>query len=189
MAMIALSLLLIVYFLGSIPFGLIVSILGYGRDIRLEGSKNIGMTNVWRVLGFWPGLLTLCGDMGKGILAIWLMSLHDPSFCSLFLASLMVVLGHCYSIFLQFSGGKGVATAGGVLFALEGTLFMSVAVIWILVRTISGKSSLSALASAMALVPLSYLIIPEHLPTSLMMVLIIFWRHKSNISRLRKGGE
>lgn len=183
------SYLLLVFLLGSIPFGLIISVLFYNVDIREEGSKNIGMTNVWRTLGLIPALFTLLGDLGKGYLAICLAALqwHDAN--SLFWISTSVILGHCYSILLGGKGGKGVATAAGIIFAIHFPLGFLTLLIWGLSRYYTKKSSLSALISLAFLLPLTYWLTPEHCWTMVILILIIIWRHKDNIARLRAGTE
>ena len=174
--------------LGSIPTGLIVSFLFYDTDPREQGSGNIGMTNVWRILGATAGLATLCGDLGKGMLGTWLAaSLLEPSYLGW--AASCLVLGHCYSAFLCFSGGKGVATAGGALLLLDPWTFVVATVVWVVVKVVARKSSLSALTSALLLPIISYWTIPQYFWPVVAIVVLIVWRHKSNISRLRAGGE
>jgi len=182
-------LLIILFLLGSIPTGLIISTLFYDCDPRTQGSGNIGMTNVWRILGPKAGIFTLFGDLGKGVLAILLMKTFSTIPIDLGIASVTVVLGHCYSAYLQFSGGKGIATAGGVILALKPLLFAVVFFIWVGVKLTTKISSLSALVSAVILVPLSYILLPEQIYTIIMLVMIITLRHKDNILRLRQGKE
>ena len=183
------SYLLLAFLLGSLPFGLIIGILFYNVDIRTEGSKNIGMTNVWRTIGFIPALFTLLGDLGKGYLAICLAmnEWNDPD--SLFWVALFVILGHCYSIFLAGKGGKGVATGAGVLFAFDFSLGFFTFLIWSVARYITKKSSLSAFISLIFLLPLTYWLASQYMWTTLMLIIIIIWRHKENIARLRAGTE
>ena len=174
--------------LGSIPTGLVVSFLFYDIDPREHGSGNIGMTNVWRILGASAGLATLCGDLGKGVIGMWLaLSFLNPTYLGW--AALCLVIGHCYSVFLKFSGGKGVATAGGALLVLEPLSFVFATGIWLFVKRFSQKSSLSALISAGLLPIVVHRTAPQYFWPILAIVLLVIWRHKDNISRLKTGGE
>ena len=182
------SLFVLLLVLGSIPTGLVLSFLLYDTDPREHGSGNIGMTNVWRVLGAPAGLATLCGDLGKGVLGVWIASSFvDPSYLGW--AALCLVIGHCYSIFLDFSGGKGVATAGGSLLMLDPWVFTLVSVVWIGVNVIGRKSSLSALIAALLLPVIVCWLEPQYFWPILTIVVIIVWRHQDNILRLKMGEE
>ena len=181
--------LLLLFLLGSVPTSLIVASLWHDTDPRVQGSGNIGMTNIWRILGFEAAVLTLMGDLGKGTLGIYMMkSICDEPF-SLGVAAAALVIGHCYSGFLQFRGGKGVATTAGVLLAINHTVFLVICTVWITARITTKKSSISALISAIVLIPLCYFIAAEYIWTAIFLVSLIAWRHKDNISRLREGGE
>ena len=175
------------YIIGSIPFGLIIAFLGYDVDIREKGSKNIGMTNVWRTVGVKPALYTLLGDVLKG----WVMVAASPydDITSIFWVSAAVLLGHCYSIFLQGEGGKGVATSLGVMLALSPLIALLSFGVWIFVRWSFKKSSLAALVSMFFLLPFTLFFNPEILSISLFIILLVVYRHKDNIQRLREGGE
>ena len=107
------------YLLGSLPFGLLVARLVRGIDVRRYGSGNTGMTNVLRTLGIWPALLVLALDAGKGILAVALAKAIDPTPSLEVAAALSALMGHIWSPFLGFRGGKGVATGIGALCALS----------------------------------------------------------------------
>ena len=178
-----------IFLLGSIPTGLIIAYLYYDLDPRTAGSQNIGMTNIWRLLGWKPALFTLAGDLGKGMISIWWMTSLTSCTTYISWAALAVTLGHCYSVYLKFSGGKGVATVGGVLFALQPYVFFFLAGVWLVSKRITQKSSLSALLSATLLIPLSVVFLSEYVSTVVLLVVLIFWRHKSNIHRLRQGTE
>src|SRR6202521_122135 len=123
MAEISLTLFLIpfvAYLLGSIPFGLLLTKLFGGGDVRKAGSVNIGATNVARVAGPLPGILTLLLDAAKGAAAVWLAArFSNESAMWMMIAVLAVLLGHCFPIWLKFRGGKGVATAAGVFLMLS----------------------------------------------------------------------
>ena len=119
--------LLAAFLLGSVPFGLLVGKIWLGIDVRKEGSGNIGMTNVMRIGGHGPGIVTFLLDFGKGFLAVRLASLNDvflndddeTRILMLTLVGCAAVLGHVYSVFLKFKGGKGVSTLFGILAALS----------------------------------------------------------------------
>lgn len=178
-----------IYFLCSVPFGVLIAVAMTGKDPRNHGSGNIGMTNVWRVMGFEAGLLTLIADLGKGFLSICLMQSVCQSPFWTGVAACIAVLGHCYSAYLNFSGGKGVATTGGVLLACSTWLFLLVFGVWILVRAISKKSSLAALSAASISVPLVWFLQPNMTEPLIFIIAVIVVRHKDNISRLRLGKE
>jgi acyl phosphate:glycerol-3-phosphate acyltransferase len=181
--------LLCIYLIGSIPVGMIISILFYDCDPTKDGSGNIGTTNVARLLGWQPALFTLIGDVGKGLFSVCWMSMLTTSETLIALAAITVTLGHCYSIFLRFSGGKGVATVGGVLWALSPMLFILTALVWVITMKITKKSSLSALVSAIILFPLGLMLVPNYAGSILLLIILIVFRHKNNIARLQKGGQ
>jgi len=181
--------LIITYLLGSIPFGLIISKL-FGKDIRKEGSGNIGATNVTRVLGKKAGLLVLILDMLKGFLPIYIAKyIFDTKLVSLL--AIASVIGHCFSIFLKFKGGKGVATAIGVLLALSSKTSLIVIMFWLGVFLVSGYVSLASMISA----SISWVIINfienniYFTYAAFIIGLIIILKHKDNLDRLLKGTE
>ena len=175
------------YIIGSVPFGLMISFLGYGVDIRQVGSKNIGMTNVQRTVGTKAAMVTLLGDVGKGWMMVTLSPEKDAS--SLMWVSIAVLLGHCYSVFLQGKGGKGVATALGVMLSISwGTALVCLAV-WISIRFAFKKSSLASLVAMGALLLTTTLFDSDHWNIALFITLLVTFRHKENIKRLQQGGE
>jgi glycerol-3-phosphate acyltransferase PlsY len=181
--------LIITYLLGSIPFGLIISKL-FGKDIRKEGSGNIGATNVTRVLGKKAGLLVLILDMLKGFLPIYIAKyIFDTKLVSLL--AIASVIGHCFSIFLKFKGGKGVATAIGVLLALSSKTTLIVIMFWLGVFLVSGYVSLASMLSA----SISWVVINfiendiYYTYAAFIIGLIIILKHKDNLDRLLKGTE
>lgn len=197
------ELLAIAYLLGSIPTGLILARLK-GIDIRKSGSGNIGFTNVMRVAGKdrtgkLIGLLTLLGDMGKGALAVRI-GLQQGGEWSPALAGLAVFLGHIFSFWLRGRGGKGVATGLGISLGINPALGALVCLPWVLIFIATRTSSLSSLGS-FALMPIIAIlwqhlvpdpekILPPHtILLFSLMALLVFFRHKDNISRLRKGQE
>ena len=181
--------LIITYLLGSIPFGLIISKL-FGKDIRKEGSGNIGATNVTRVLGKKAGILVLISDMLKGFLPIYIAKyIFDTKLISLL--AIASVIGHCFSIFLKFKGGKGVATAIGVLLALSSKTALIVIMFWLGVFLVSGYVSLASMLSA----SISWVVINfienniYYTYVAFIIGLIIILKHKDNLDRLLKGTE
>ena len=184
-----LVLLLVCMMLGSLPFGLIVCSVVLDRDPRNHGSGNIGLTNVMRLGNTKAAILTLLGDLLKGTIPVaWAMSMEIGN-TQLGVLAFMVVWSHCYSIYLDFNGGKGVATAGGVLLALHPGIFFTVAGCWLIIYKTVGTSSLSALISAVLLIPLALSWMPDQIWTCLAMTLLVFWRHQGNIHRLKQGTE
>jgi glycerol-3-phosphate acyltransferase PlsY len=181
--------LIITYLLGSIPFGLIVSKL-FGKDIRKEGSGNIGATNVTRVLGKKAGFLVLILDMLKGFLPVYIAKyIFDAKLVSLL--AIASVIGHCFSIYLKFKGGKGVATAFGVLIALSYKTALIVSMFWLGAFLVSGYVSLASMLSA----SVSWVIINfienniYYTYAAFIIGLIIIIKHKDNLDRLLKGTE
>lgn len=181
---------LIAYLVGSIPFGLLVGKL-FGRDVRKEGSGNIGATNVTRVVGKKAGILVLFLDALKGFLPVYYLVSKGYSPKLISVVSIFAVLGHTFSIFLKFKGGKGVATALGVLLALSIKSSIIVLMFWIGIFLATGYVSLASILSA----GISWVVI--HVLTgdiyytyaAFLIALIIVFKHKSNIDRLLKGEE
>jgi glycerol-3-phosphate acyltransferase PlsY len=181
--------LIITYLLGSIPFGLIISKF-FGKDIRKEGSGNIGATNVTRVLGKKAGFLVLILDMLKGFLPIYIAKyIFDTKLVSLL--AIASVIGHCFSIFLKFKGGKGVATAIGVLLALSSKAALIVIMFWLGVFLVSGYVSLASMLSAsISWVIINFIENNTYFTYAAFIIgLIIILKHKDNLDRLLKGTE
>lgn len=182
------------YLLGSISFAVIMSRLFALPDPRTYGSHNPGATNVLRSGNKWAAILTLLGDAAKGWLAVWVAQHFEPQGDnSLLIAAvaLAVFLGHLFPIFLRFKGGKGVATALGVLLALNIWLGLAVLATWILVALIFRLSSLAALLAAVGapIYAMALALPSEYVFTVLGISLLLFWRHKSNIQNLLAGKE
>jgi glycerol-3-phosphate acyltransferase PlsY len=178
------------YLLGSIPTGLLLA-KALGVDIRATGSGNIGATNVYRTLGRSVGVMTLVGDCLKGLVPVLLAKyLHLPD-AWIAIIGLSAFLGHVYTVFLGFKGGKGVATALGVFLgvspmAVGGALIIFVVVVW-WSRYISLGSILAA-----AVMPILVGLLDRRPPLVLMTVAVaalVVWKHKENIKRLREGTE
>ncbi len=188
-----LILVLFSFLIGSLPTGYLVG-KAYGLDIRLHGSGNTGATNALRTLGKKAGVITLIGDIAKGIAAVHL-SLTSEDLISLgALFGFAAILGHCYSPFLKFNGGKGVATSLGVFLATVpiGTIFSTI--VFIIVVKITKYVSLGSILAAATLA--SYALMTENITFSniklvalLAASFLIIYRHKANISRLLSGNE
>lgn len=189
---------LVAYILGSIPISYIMGKLIKGIDIRNFGSGNAGATNALRILGTKVGVFTLIMDIAKGFLAVNIARLiiHQPSDLILIITGLFAILGHIFTIFLKFKGGKGVATSAGVFIALVPipisiALFVFIVTVWL-----SKFVSLGSILAALTLF-ISELVINirnsfaelEILIFIFIVVLFIIIRHKSNIQRLINGNE
>ena len=196
---------LFVFLLGSIPFGLLISRYWLKIDIRRQGSGNIGMTNVMRVGGKLPGILTFVLDFGKGSVAVLLAQTHftasetDPGTQLIILstAGIAVVCGHVFSVFLRFKGGKGISTLFGVLAALQLNIGICAVLVWVGVFMWKRISSLSAI-TMLAVLPWLFLLIPwlqNETPVWPMFFLflllssLLIFKHRDNIQRLLKGQE
>lgn len=179
------------YLIGSIPFAIVASRLFGLADPRSFGSGNPGATNVLRTGNKLAAALTLLGDAGKGWLAVGLAGHFVPSADALAIAGLAAFAGHLFPVFLRFRGGKGVATALGVIAGFSGGLALSVMGVWLAVAALSRYSSLAALCAA-ALAPLlALLFVPQMqiVATLTAMSALLFWRHAANIRRLLDGTE
>ncbi len=192
-------LLISAYVLGSIPFGLVVSKMFKNIDIRRFGSGNIGATNVLRKMGARYAVLVLLLDTGKGALAILVAQHLKVSTSVILLAGFLVIVGHCFPVFLGFKGGKGVATSLGVLLAVPGFLLPTLAVLafFVIIVMVTRYVSLGSIASAL-LVPLSFIILHLTDSSNFSMAHIIFgtgiaaiviFKHRENIQRLVSGTE
>lgn len=190
------ALVVMAYLMGSIPFAIVISKLFGLQDPRKFGSGNPGATNVLRTGNKTAAALTLLGDAAKGWLAVWIALRLEVDQATLALVALAVFLGHLYPIFLKFKGGKGVATALGVLFALEPWLALATVATWILIAVFFKYSSLAAIIAAI-FAPLYYMfgsgIAWKTSATVGVAIgaisLFLLYRHRANISRLIKGTE
>jgi len=196
---------IIIYLIGSIPFGLIISHYWLKLDIRNEGSGNIGMTNVMRVGGKRPGILTFLLDFGKGVFAILLAKIFllnselnfEEQLFFQNLSAIFVVLGHVFSVFLRFKGGKGISTLFGVLIILHFNIAVIAAVIWAAIFKWKNISSLSGITMLSSL-PFLFILVPWIKNESpiwtifllfLMLSLLLLFKHKDNFKRLVRGQE
>lgn len=186
---------IIAYLLGSIPFAIIMSKLFGLQDPRQFGSGNPGATNVLRSGNKKAAILTLLGDALKGYIVVFIALQVFANYSYVVaIVSLAVFLGHIYSIFLRFKGGKGVATAIGVLLALTPLLALTLIFIWLLMAILFRYSSLAAIVAAAA-APLLYLQLytyhfhNAYLLTISIISIILVYKHKTNIHKLLTGKE
>ena len=186
--------LLLSYLVGAIPFGLLFS-RAVGKDVRQEGSGNIGATNVNRVLGKKLGVLTLLCDVVKGFLPVFLVALYLPpsgnSAWIVALCGLAAVVGHMFSVYLGFTGGKGVATALGVFLFFSPFAILFALVLFVGVVYVSGFVSAGSLAAA-AVIPLFLFLLGSGLEiifVALIIAILIWAKHSANIKRLIAGEE
>ncbi len=186
-----LLLLVAAYVLGSIPFAVVTSKLFGLQDPREYGSGNPGATNVLRSGNKGAAALTLLGDSLKGWLAVWAATQLGFDAGQAALAGLAAFLGHVFSMFLRFNGGKGVATALGVLAGIDGRIAIFSAVVWLMVAYTSRYSSAAALSAAIAAPFAGLLFLGPTFAVGVVAVIaaLLIWRHKANIARLRAGTE
>jgi acyl phosphate:glycerol-3-phosphate acyltransferase len=185
------------YLLGSIPFGLILAKVLGGKDVREHGSGNIGATNVSRVVGPLPGMLTLLLDAGKGAAAVWLAAkFTDSAATAMMFGGLAAQLGHCFPVWLRFRGGKGVATALGIYIAMCPLAALAALTVFALALAFWRYVSLASLAAAAAMPLLIYFLwAPGHAPPlvvtigTLFAAVLLFYKHDTNLQRLVDGTE
>jgi len=187
------------YLVGAVPFSLIVSKLFYHVDLRNEGSGNLGATNTYRVLGWKAGLAAALLDIAKGSAAVGFAALLAPASFEplqtdwlLIAAALAAVLGHSYSPYVRFRGGKGVATAAGALLFITPLvwpiLLVTIIVVAVTTRYVSvGSITVAAMYPVLCL--LFYRDRPAVLLAAFLLAAVVIWRHRSNIGRLRRGEE
>ena len=192
------------YLLGSIPSGYLAG-RAKGIDIRTVGSGNIGATNVFRILGKTAGVLVMLADMAKGWLACWGLAeagLHffgsqasDPDSARVrfkIIAGIAAILGHNYTCWLKFKGGKGIATTAGVYLALAPWALLVALVVFILAILLTKYVSVGSIAAAIALPVTVWIMTPHNLFLGLVTTALgalAIYKHKSNLQRLRAGTE
>ena len=183
------------FLIGSIPFGIIVGRMFFGSDLRQAGSGNIGAANALRSYGTWGGLAVLGLDALKGFAPTMLAFRFDdwlPAHAAApALAALGAVLGHCFSPWLAFKGGKGVATWLGALFALSWIGGVAFVVVWLVIVLPTRFASLGSIVASIASVFFVWYFardLTETLAASLV-ALVILWKHRENVARLRAGTE
>jgi len=178
------------YGLGSIPFGMVMArLMGLG-NLREIGSGNIGATNVLRTGNRPAAAATLLLDAGKGAAALLLARALTGAEDAAQLAGLAAMLGHCYPVWLRFRGGKGVATFLGLLLALSWPVGVGACIAWLIGAGLTRISSMGALlAAAVSTFLMMFLGAAEALLLGVVLTLLIFWRHRANITRIRAGTE
>jgi glycerol-3-phosphate acyltransferase PlsY len=199
---------LVAYLVGSIPFGFLIG-KAKGIDVRDHGSGNIGATNVVRTVGKKEGIAAFILDFLKGLMAVWLVqtllaperggtwSAPGPNYEAWFgvLAAVCVILGHNYTCWLGFKGGKGIATSAGALVGLIPFVLLGAVVVWGIVFFATRYVSLASLVAAVLLPVLELLKMAlgrgeiAYLLVALVLCAMAFWRHRSNIQKLRRGEE
>lgn len=177
------------YFLGSLMPGLWIGKVFYHKDIRDEGSGNIGTTNSFRVLGPIAGTLTLVLDLLKGTVA-GLLPLLFHSNINPMLVGIIAIIGHTFSIWLKFKGGKAVATSAGVLLAYNPQFFLLVIIVFIFILVLTSMVSLSAMIS-FSFAVIASLFYHDFTLTfvATILTIFVFYRHRSNIKRIKAGQE
>ncbi len=191
----ALMIALGAYLIGSLSFAVIVARLMGLPDPRTFGSGNPGATNILRTGKKTAAALTLLGDAAKGWLAVWLAGIVGAQFgvhiLAVHLAAIAVFLGHLFPVFFGFKGGKGVATALGIMLALDPWMGLAVFATWLAVFAVSRISSLSALVAALLAPVYSAYFTASRVTVITLCVLtvLLLWRHRANIQRLLAGEE
>ncbi len=182
--------LLASYLIGSVPTGYLIARYVKGIDIRTYGSGNIGATNVWRALGPSWGLLSLAGDAGKGVAAVLFGRLVGVPGVELLTAAAALV-GHGWSVFLRFQGGKIIATSLGVLLMLPSVALALAAAVWIGTFALTRYVSLASILAAAAVPAAFYLagLDWRYVTFGLFLAVVAVYKHRANIQRLRRGEE
>ena len=180
--------ILLSYFMGSIPFGFILTKIFLKKDIREIGSGNIGATNVLRTGNKMIGYITLSLDILKAIIPLLVIKFNHPEF--LFISALSIFLGHVFPLWLKFKGGKGVATYVGMLFCINYILGFVFIICWLIIFIISRYSSLSSLIASLT-IPLYHFFIIDNNNYYFFIILfiLIFFTHRENVKRLINNTE
>jgi glycerol-3-phosphate acyltransferase PlsY len=184
--------IILAYFIGSISFGILLSKIFKIQDPRSFGSKNPGATNVMRSGKKLAALLTLLGDMLKGTIVVLIAKLYlNLTYDQVLLIAAAVFLGHLFPVYHQFKGGKGVATALGVLLAIDIHIAILVLIIWLVIFLISRISSLSAITAALCLPLITFFMHVDQsfLLLSFFLSILLIYRHKENIKNLIEKKE
>ena len=176
------------YFIGSIPFGLILTKIFLKKDIREIGSGNIGATNALRTGNKVIGYATLILDISKAIIPVIYTKINFPEL--IFVASLCAFLGHVFPIWLKFKGGKGVATYVGILFSINILFGLIFGISWIITFVLTKYSSLSSLIGSLSL-PVYLLVTGQtnNVIFFIIMLVLIFFTHRENVKRLKNKEE
>ena len=183
---------LVAYLLGSVSFGILVSKVFGLADPRTVGSGNPGATNVLRSGKKLAALFTLLGDAFKGWLPVWLALQSNIEIWTISLVGLAVFLGHLYPIYYKFKGGKGVATAVGVMLAISPWLALVSFVVWAIVFAFSRYASLASIVAASFAPLVAYYLLSlnaSYVVLIFVLSILLVWRHRSNIQKLLAGTE
>ncbi|MBP2649849.1 MAG: plsY [Firmicutes bacterium] len=179
------------YLIGSIPNGLIIGKVFKGVDIREFGSKNIGATNAYRVLGAWPGFFVLIMDLLKGVIAVYIGKVLIGTTMGEITGAFFAITGHNWPVFLGFKGGRGVATALGVIAILMPRETAIIFIAWVIIVALTRYVSLASIVGA-AMAPVLIWLFGEEIEFFVFGILaaaFVIFRHKANIQRLLKGEE
>ena len=186
--------LLASYFVGAIPTSYLLSRFLAGIDLRQHGSGNLGATNLYRVLGWKYAIPAAAVDIAKGAIPVLVFAPHASNSQVFALAcGVAAILGHVFSLFVGFKGGKGVATAAGVMLGLAPLALTAVAVVWALLVRVTGYVSVASIAAA-ALLPLAVYLLEDSTSPALLWIATVIAAgviilHRRNIQRLAKGTE
>lgn len=187
--MLEITVILLAYLLGSLQPGLWIGQTFFKKDIREHGSGNTGTTNTFRVLGKTAGIIVLILDMAKGsiatLLPIWFGVAIHPM-----LAGAFAIIGHVFSIFIRFKGGKAVATSAGVVLAVQPILLLGLAVVWVSVLYLSSMVSLASIIT-LIVAAIASLFVGDWVFTLVIWIamIIVLVRHRSNMERIKNGEE
>ena len=179
--------ILLSYFLGSIPSGVIFAKIFNLEDLRTIGSGNTGTTNVLRTGNYTAAALTLIFDFGKACLTIYLTLLFNDDL--VFISSVVVLIGHIFPVWLRFKGGKGFASYLGIISMINIYLFLLISLVWLIVFFYKKISSLAALFSCLSCILLSIIIFKSNVTMVIVLTIIIILTHRENIKRLIGGNE
>ena len=178
------------YLLGSLSSSLLLSRFGWGKDVRKHGSGNAGATNMARVFGLGAGFATLAGDMLKAAAAIWLGNylLGDVGIAA---GGCACILGHCFPVFHNFRGGKGISVGAMIGLAIDWRVFVGIVVVFLIVAFLTKKVSAGSLAASVAIVvfALIFHVSTPKLVLAIFSMCVAIFQHRSNIKRLAEGTE
>ena len=188
------------YLIGGVPWSLIIGCRFYGIDVRTEGSGNLGATNVLRVLGAKAGAVTLALDIAKGAAAVGFAVFAVPAAgfggmahqWAMIIATMAAIMGHSYSPYIGFKGGKGVATACGAVLVLTPTALAILLPVWLVVIVVTRTVSLGSVVVALAYTPLCLWLYPGDwliVGFAAIAAMLVIWRHRANIVRIVRGTE
>ena len=189
--MLAIILTALSYLFGSVSSAIIVCKVMGLPDPRSSGSNNPGATNVLRIGGKKAAAITLLGDVLKGLIPVLIVKMVSEDAMIVSLAAGAAFLGHLYPVFFGFRGGKGVATASGVYLGLSWQLTLVLLGVWLVVAVLFRYSSLAALIAAAVAPVVVYFLLPgtPYLVLTVVIAILLFWRHRENIKRLASGSE